>query len=399
MSLSTATFIGLRYCNSRKSNQFIAFINGFSVAGIALGLMALIITSSVMNGFEDQLKQRILGLAPHFVVSSEISEMTNNALKPYVKSVSPYIEAEGIVQGTSGLKPVLLQGIDTRGQHYDNIAKNMLRGKLSELNGDGYNIVVGRLLALRLNLSIGDQVRVIIAGSSRYTPLGRVPAQRKFTVSGIFDVGSEMDEQVVLMDLNKLAKLQRGRLTELQQYRLFMHDPFQYRIVRDILKENNLTWTDWRAKQGALFDAVKMEKNMMMLMQALIVAVAAFNIVSALVMVVNEKQADIAILRTQGLENRHVMIVFLVNGVVNGLKGVTFGAIGGLLCATQINYVLTTFNLPIVQFLPEGKLPVVIEPLQITMLITMSVVLCVLAAIFPAWRALSIKPANALRYE
>lgn len=400
MSLPVAFKIGLRYSNSRKSNHFIAFINGFSVAGIALGLMALIITSSVMNGFEQQLKDRILGLAPHFVVSSVIPENTLNLLEPFLTATVPFSEAEGVIQSKGGLKPIFVQGVahDSLTQ-YQTFSENMTQGNMQSLEAGNYNVIIGRLLALRLNLALGDEVRVIIAGTSVYTPLGRMPAQRKFTITGIFDVGSEIDDKVALINLTDLARLQRKKTQTIQQQRLFMKDPFEYLQIREILKSADLQWVDWRERQGALFDAVKMEKNMMMVMLTLIVAVAAFNIVSALVMVVNEKRGDIAILRTQGMEKLDVMKVFLINGISNGLKGTIIGVILGLLITTQINNIMQILNLPIINFLPEGKLPISIDTTQISLLILLSVTLCILAAIFPAWRALKVNPASALRYE
>lgn len=400
MSLPVAFTIGFRYSNSRKSNHFIAFINGFSVAGIALGLMALIITSSVMNGFEQQLKERILGLAPHFIVSSDIPKETQTALAPKLTASVPFAEVEGVLQSKEGMKPLYIQGVEENSiEHYSAFTANMSQGSIKSLQTGKYNVVVGRLLALRLNLALGDEVRVIIAGSSVYTPFGRLPAQRKFTVTGIFDVGSEIDDKVALVNLTDLARLQRKKTEHIQQQRLFMNDPFEYLQVRELLRAADLQWVDWRERQGALFDAVKMEKNMMLLMLTLIVAVAAFNIVSALVMVVNEKQGDIAILRTQGMDRGQIMQIFLVNGIANGLKGTFLGAILGLLITTQINTIMQALNVPILNFLPEGQLPIDIDPVQITMMILMSVSLCILAALFPAWRALKINPASALRYE
>lgn len=400
MSLPVAFSIGFRYSNSRKSNQFIAFINGFSVAGIALGLMALIITSSVMNGFEQQLKDRILGLSPHFIVSSSLPAETVAQLQPHVTAITPFAEAEGVIQARGGLKPIFVQGLAQDSfEHYQTFARNMKQGQIAELQPGEYNIVIGRLLALRLNLVVGDEVRVIIAGTSVYTPLGRMPAQRKFRISGIFDVGSEIDDKVALINLTDLARLQRKKVQTIEQQRLFLKEPFDYLTIREILSNAELKWTDWRKRQGALFDAVKMEKNMMLVMLTLIVAVAAFNIVSALVMVVNEKQGDIAILRTQGMSKFEIMQVFLVNGISNGLKGTLIGATLGLLVTTQINPIMQLLELPIINFLPEGILPVKVDVLQILSLISLSVGLCVLASIFPAWRALKINPAAALRYE
>lgn len=398
MTLPASLLIGLRYSKSRKANQFIAFINMFSIAGIALGLMALIITTSVMNGFESQLKQRILGLTPHFVVDTEQLPKPLN-LSELIHKSSAFVEAEAVLQSANGLKPLYLQGIDANDDAHALISQNMRVGELSSLQPKGYNIVIGRALAVNLDVTLGDKVRVILAGTSVYTPMGRMPAQRKFTVVGIYDLASELDDKVALVDINDLARLQRKKTHEIQQTRLFLNDPFQFPQVRASLEQAKLEYYDWRERQGALFDAVKMEKNMMVIMLLLIIAVAAFNIVSALVMVVNEKQGDIAILRTQGMAQRNIMFVFMTNGLLNGVKGAVIGVTLGLLVTSQINPVMKFLNLPIVQFLPDGSLPIVIDAWQISSIVMLTLLLSFIASLYPAWRALKIEPANALRYE
>lgn len=398
MNLPASLLIGLRYSKSRKANQFIAFINMFSIAGIALGLMALIITTSVMNGFESQLKQRILGLTPHFVVDTkQLPELFDDL--ELIQNQSVFVEAEAVLQSTNGLKPLYLQGIDANDNAHALISQNMRFGELSSLQPKGYNIVIGRALAVNLDVTVGDKVRVILAGTSVYTPMGRMPAQRKFTVVGIYDLASELDDKVALVDINDLARLQRQRTDNIQQTRLFLNDPFQFPQVRAILDQAKLEYSDWRERQGALFDAVKMEKNMMVIMLLLIIAVAAFNIVSALVMVVNEKQGDIAILRTQGMAQSNIMYVFMINGLLNGLKGAVIGVSLGLLITSQINPVMQFLNMPIVQFLPDGSLPIVIDAWQIASIVVLTLLLSFIASLYPAWRALKIEPANALRYE
>ncbi|MBE1301612.1 MAG: lipoprotein-releasing ABC transporter permease subunit [Alteromonadaceae bacterium] len=398
MTLPASLLIGLRYSKSRKANQFIAFINMFSIAGIALGLMALIITTSVMNGFESQLKQRILGLTPHFVVDTEQLPKSLN-LSEFINKSSAFVEAEAVLQSANGLKPLYLQGIDANDDAHALISQNMRVGELSSLQPKGYNIVIGRALAVNLDVTLGDKVRVILAGTSVYTPMGRMPAQRKFTVVGIYDLASELDDKVALVNINDLARLQRKKTNEIRQTRLFLNDPFQFPQVRASLEQAKLEYYDWRERQGALFDAVKMEKNMMVVMLLLIIAVAAFNIVSALVMVVNEKQGDIAILRTQGMAQRNIMFVFMINGLLNGVKGAVIGVALGLLVTSQINPVMKFLNLPIVQFLPDGSLPIVIDAWQISSIVMLTLLLSFIASLYPAWRALKIEPANALRYE
>lgn len=400
---SVSSYIGLRYARASKSNQFIAFINFFSVMGIALGLMALITVSSVMNGFELQLKQRILGITPHILLDvatpDETLRQTLDSL-PQVKAYAPFIESEAIVQSSSELKGVMLQGIDPQqDQQYQVIEQNMLYGSLQQLQPGEYGIVMGRALASRLKISIGQQVRVIAAGASVYGPFGRVPSQRKFRLTGLYEVGSELDDKVALVHVNDISRLMRKKKSQLLQTRLFLHDAFQYQQVIDGLAEFPIGMNNWRQRQGPLFDAVKMEKNMIGLMLLLIVSVAAFNIVSSLVMLVTEKRGDIAILRTQGIDNRGIVQIFLINGLYNGVKGCLIGFVLGVVICLQLNNLLELFNLQFFLGTAEAGLPVDMQWPQILLMLVMCLLFCFLATLYPAWRAMKQLPANALRHE
>lgn len=393
-------FIGLRYAKACKGNHFIAFINFFSVVGIALGLMALITVSSVMNGFEGQLKTRVLGLMPHILVeTAKASQQEINALGKLegVQATSGLIETEGVLQSSKDLQGVLIQGVEPEFmQQHSVVAENMLIGKLSALTKSGYGIIIGRALSIKLGLRPGDKARAIVAGASIYSPIGRIPSQRIFTVVGIYDLASELDSKVVFMHIDDSARLLRKKTTDLRQTRLFLNDAFSYKSIE---QQITLPTDNWRSRQGPLFDAVKMEKNMMSLMLLLIVAVAAFNIVSALVMVVTEKQGDIAILRTQGMSAKQVMSIFLFNGLYNGLKGTLIGLIGGLLLVSQLNNVLTLLGLPIALGNNGEGLPIDVQWSQITFMVFMSILLCFLSTLYPAMRAVRVEPARALQYE
>ncbi|UAA40243.1 lipoprotein-releasing ABC transporter permease subunit [Paraneptunicella aestuarii] len=401
MKLPVSVFIGWRYANSRKGSHFIAFINFFSITGIALGLAALILVSSVMNGFEGQLKQRILGLLPHFIVNTTHAELPQSiADDEMVKGVIPFAELEAAVQSTSGLKPVIVQGVEARSyDQYASMSEHLLLGNLSRLQPGEFGIVIGRSLAMSLDIQVGEPVRIMTAEGSRYTLLGRIPSQRKFKVVGIFEMGSELDSSVVLMNIADLARLLRKPQSEIEQSRLFLQDPFDYMNMRTQLDKAGFQYHDWRERQGPLFDAVKMEKNMMLLMLLLIVAVAAFNIVSALVMVVTEKQGDIAILQTQGMSRTSVLMIFLVNGLSNGIKGTLIGSAIGLILAFNINEILLMLGVPMHLYLPEARLPILVQNQQVTAMIALSLLLCFSASLYPAYRASKVKPANALRYE
>jgi len=401
MNNSAAFFIGWRYANSRKGNHFIAFINFFSVTGISLGLAALIIVSSVMNGFEGLLKQRILGLLPHFVVSVPVAALPDNIQhSPLVNGVIPFAEIEAAIQSPSTLRPIIFQGVETQSfTQYSQVANSMLAGSIDDLSAGEYRIVIGRALAAELNVHVGEEVRILSAESTRYTLLGRMPSQRIFKVAGIFEMGSELDDSVAITHLHDLARLLRKSPEQLEHSRIFMHEPFEFQALRDSLNAVSLDYQDWRARQGPLFDAVKMEKNMMMLMLLLIIAVAAFNIVSALVMVVSEKQGDIAILQTQGMTKQQIWQVFIINGLSNGVKGTVIGGALGLLLAFNINGIISGLGIPLHLYLPEGRLPVLLEPWHLLLMVLFSLLLCFAASLYPAYRASQTRPAEALRYE
>lgn len=398
-----SAFIGLRYAKAVKGSHFIAFINFFSVAGIALGLMALIIVLSVMNGFEGELKLRNLGITPHVLVQKkpdvEITPDTFKHIKGVVASAQQ-IDAEGIVQSSEGLKGVMFQGIQPQVmQDSSIIADNMIIGRLTDLVKGEYGIIIGRALSIKLNLRMGEKARLIASENSYFGPFGRIYSQRIFRVVGIFDMGSALDDKAVLMHIDDAARLLRSQTAKLAHTRLFLDDAFDYKSVVQTLDAEGYNSTNWRDQQGVLFDAVKMEKNMMSLMLLLIISVAAFNIVSALVMVVTEKQGDIAILLTQGMTRNNIMGIFLFNGIYNGIKGTAIGVIVGVLLVTQINNLIRLFNLPI--FLsPEGQgVPTDLQWQQVVFLIVTSLILCFLACLYPAYRAVRVNPADALKYE
>ncbi|MGY0582246.1 MAG: ABC transporter permease, partial [Paraglaciecola chathamensis] len=236
---SVSAFIGLRYAKSSKGNHFIAFINAFSAIGIALGLMSLITVLSVMNGFEGDLKDRILGIAPHIVVDTQgESEQIISSLSqlPGVIAASDFIESEGVVQSSRSLEGVMIQGIEPQTTDaHSIIAENMMVGQINHLTPGSYGIIVGRALSTRLDLRLGEQTRILSAQGSVFGPFGQMPSQRLFTVVGIYDVGSELDSKVILMNINDSAKLMRNKVSRIAQTRLFLQDPFEYKSVVDTL--------------------------------------------------------------------------------------------------------------------------------------------------------------------
>ncbi|WP_133468918.1 lipoprotein-releasing ABC transporter permease subunit [Paraglaciecola marina] len=403
MFYPVSAFIGLRYAKASKGSHFIAFINFFSVVGIALGLMALITVLSVMNGFEGELKSRNLGITPHILVDQHTDPEAENIDFESIPSVlvaSEFIESEGLIQSSQGLQGVIFQGVQPSVMEQSSIvAENMLVGQFSNLKQGEYGVIIGRALSLKLNLRVGEKARLLASENSYFGPFGRMYSQRVFKVVGIFSMSSALDDKVVMLHINDAARLLRGSPQNLAKTRLFLDDAFNYKEVVQVLASHGYQSTNWRDRQGVLFDAVKMEKNMMSLMLLLIIAVAAFNIVSALVMVVSEKQGDIAILLTQGMTRTQVMWIFLFNGAYNGIKGTLIGVLLGVLTVSQINNIIVLLNIPI-YFGANGQgLPIDLQWPQVVFLIGTSLVLCFLASVYPAIRAVKVEPAQALKYE
>lgn len=404
-------FIGLRYSRSQNRSGFVSFITFFSIAGILLGVTALITVVSVMNGFEGQLKERILGLVPHAVISSEqpIENWRQVAQSlqadPRISKATPYVESESLVQSANQLSGVLMQGIFPEYEMSDSIIeKNMQFGSLSALVPGEYKMVMGASLARELGVVTGDKVRLLLPTKTIFTPMGRVPVQRTFTVAGIFYLGSQVDNQMVLIHGRDAARLLRRGGDGVNNIRLYLNDAFNAKDVVEQLKSQSLTenfhFSTWDKTQGNLFAAVKVEKNMMWLMLSLIVAVAAFNIVSALVMVVIDKQGEIGILQTLGLSPSGVLKIFMTQGMVNGIWGTILGSIAGVLVTLNLNSILSLFG---VNILGSGfimqKLPVELRFEQVFVILGSALLMSFLATLYPAYRASKTQPAEVLRNE
>jgi lipoprotein-releasing system permease protein len=400
LRLPISAFIGMRYSKTSVKRSFIAFINLFSVVGIALGIASLITVISVMNGLEGQLKQKILGILPHIVVESRDALDLPDDVSEQIMFTTDFTEQEAIIQSSKTIKGVFLQGIDTeQEQQHSIIAKNMIAGSWQSMREGSFQVLISRALASKMRVSIGDQLRVISPNASVFTPLGRMPSQRLVTIGGLFQLNSEADDKVMLMNIHDIAKLSRKRNLDFVSQRLYLKDAFEYEVVTQALDSQGLDYTSWRSRQGPLFDAVSMEKSMMSLMLLLIVAVAAFNIVSALVMVVSEKTSDIAILQTQGLLPKDVMLIFILNGVFNGVKGIIAGLALGLLLVSQLNNILGLMGVNLA-FGPNGMgLPIDLRWSEVLIISLSSLGLCIAATLYPAYRAASIHPANSLQTQ
>ena len=394
-------FIGLRYLRGRSGDRFSRFVSYMSTAGITIGVMALITVMSVMNGFEDQLKGRILGVLPQAVVSSTdgrvpLSENAPEVLKklPHVVNVTAITRGEAIIQSASSITAGTMIGIEPN--QYEPIAKHLMVGSLSSLTPGSFKVIIGQAMAVSLGVQPGDKIRLMVTSASQFTPLGRMPSQRNFEVAGIYDTGSDVDQQLVYTNISDAGRLLRYKLDQMTGWRLYLDNPFTVPELKEKLP-NGWTWSDWRDQRGELFQAVKMEKNMMGLMLGLIIGVAAFNIISALVMVVMEKQSEVAILKTQGMTHRQVLTIFMVQGASSGVIGALLGGLLGAFVAHNLNSILSVLGVDLASI--GGTLPSVIEPQQILLVILGAISLSLLATVFPSYRAAAVRPAEALRYE
>ncbi|EIZ1336230.1 lipoprotein-releasing ABC transporter permease subunit LolC [Vibrio parahaemolyticus] len=395
-------FIGLRYLRGRSGDRFSRFVSYMSTAGITIGVMALVTVLSVMNGFEAQLKERILGVLPHAVISQHDGRTPLTESAPqFIQAMSdvaepePVVRGEAVIQSSAQLTAGYLIGIEPK--KGDPIANHLIAGRLSSLQAGEYKVFLGHSLARSLKVSIGDKVRLMVTNATQFTPLGRIPSQRNFTVAGIFNTGSDVDGQLMIVNMADAAKLMRLPQDTVSGWRVFFSDPFMVTDFAGKPMPEGWQWSDWRAQRGELFQAVKMEKNMMGLMLGLIVGVAAFNIISALIMVVMEKQSEVAILKTQGMTQSQVMTIFMVQGASSGVIGAIVGGAVGVALSRNLNVILESTGVALFSF--GGHLPIVIDSFQILLVVVLAIALSLAATVYPSYRASSVKPAEALRYE
>jgi lipoprotein-releasing system permease protein len=390
-------FVGMRYAKLAKGNGFISFISFFSIAGIALGMIALITVTSVMNGFENRLKSSMLQFVPHIVLdlpqSTNINE-TDLLHDPMVKSVSPFLSNEGLIVSNKSLQAVPILGVDQQGL---NPINNLLSEQLANaLQQNKYSVAIARTLANDLKAKQGDKVRLMLPSVTSYTPVGRLPSQRLFTVIGIIDK-AELNGPIVITSNQSLLRLNRIKPDDFSSIAVFLDDPFRLdEFEAKYTNISNYKISDWRDTQGSLFSAVAMEKRIMSLLLGLIILVAVFNILSTLIMMVSEKRSEIAILQTIGMSPLGILQVFMVQGLFNGFVGSVLGVGLGLLVAHNINPLLSLLGM---NLLGGMRLPIAVSELQVISIFSMSILMSFLATFYPARRAAKIAPAQVLRYE
>ena len=410
--------IGLRYTRAKRRNHFISFISLVSILGIAVGVTALITVISVMNGFDGELKQRILGMVSHATIEGvdttvrDWPQAIEHARKnPHVIGAAPYVEGQALLQGvrTSG---ALVRGIEPKLETtVSDVGSHMVAGSLDGLVEGKFGIVLGQELAQGLGVALGDSV-VVYTPSFSVTPIGAIPRSKRMTVVGIFAAGmQEFDSGLALMQMHDAQVLYR--LDGPTGIRLKLDDMFRaWSVAREIGKDlaanlggNYYRVTDWMQGHSNFFKAVAMEKKVMFLILSLIVAVAAFNLVSTLVMLVQDKQADIAILRTLGQSPRSIIGTFMVQGILVGALGIGLGVLFGVLLALNLPELVrwiehtfhVTFLSPDVYYISE--LPSDLHWNDVIWITLTAFVFCILATLYPAWRAARTQPAAALRYE
>jgi lipoprotein-releasing system permease protein len=405
-------FIGLRYTWAKRRNTFISFVSLFAFIGMALGVFALIVVLSVMNGFDRELKDRILRVVPHGFIHAQ---QPMNDWKPlaeklkgthHIQGAGPYVAGHGMVTYDGSVHGVEIQGIDPQLEaEVSAIHDFMLLGNVNDLKPGEYGIVVGRLLARYLGITIGDKVQITLADVA-ITPAGIFPRTKRFTVIGVFEVGAQLDQSLVLMHLMDAQKLLRK--TGADGLRLKFNEIYQAPQELSQLKtELGPTYStqDWSETQGNLFQAIQMEKTVVGIILGIIVAVAAFNIITSLIMMITEKRSDIAVLRTMGMSALGVVAIFMVQGTTIGLIGILIGALLGILVALNVDTVVAAAEQllgaqvfdPTVYFVTT--MPSELQWADVTWVCIGAATISFLATCYPAYRASQIAPAEALRYN
>jgi lipoprotein-releasing system permease protein len=407
--------VGLRYTRAKRRNHFISFISATSMAGIALGVAALIVVLSVMNGFQKELRTRILGVASHVQISGADDRLADwqavagiAAQDPRVTGSAPFVNAQAMLVAGQAVRGSVVRGIlPEREEQVAEIGQHMRAGSLEALRPGGFGIVLGSELARALGVLVGDKV-ALIAPQGLVTPAGVIPRLKQFTVVGIFEIGMfEYDSGLALIHLQDAQKLyQMG--DAVSGVRLRLADLFAAReVARDLMGKfaSDVYATDWTRSHANFFRAVEIEKRVMFVILLLIVAVAAFNIVSTLVMLVTDKQADIAILRTLGASPASIVQIFMVQGALIGVIGTIVGVVLGLLIGYNVDTVVPAIEHVLgFKFLAKdvyyiSELPSDVQLGDVTTIGLVSLLLSFVATLYPSWRASRVNPAEALRYE
>ena len=406
-------WIGLRYLAAKRRNHFISFISASSMVGMTLGVAVLILVLSVMNGFDRELRERILGMVPHGVLYERGGVKDWKALaeeveaQPGVTATAPLTRLQGMLGYGGRVQGVMITGIDPDAESRVSILPDHITdGELQALKPKGYGVLLGDLLAKRLNVVVGDKITLMLPEAT-LSPAGVLPRIKRLNVVGVFSVGAELDANLAVIHLRDAAKLARLK-ADAQALRVKFDNLFDApRGIWELASKLNgyYSGSDWTRTHGNLFQAIKLEKTMIGLLLLIIVAVAAFNIISTLVMVVTDKQSDIAILRTMGAKPATIMAIFKVQGISIGLVGVVLGTVLGVAGALSISEIIAwieqmfgfqilSADVYFISYLPSQLLWS-----DVAVVTSASLTLSFLATLYPSYRASRVQPAEALRYE
>lgn len=417
MSRNLAVYLGSRYASLRSRHLLVGFISLLTVAGLALGVAILITVLSVMNGFDRELRERILGLVPQLtVLTPRLNYLRTEAewesartvidQTPGVLASAPFMQLQGMLLAHGRSKGILLNGVDPVQETKVSIIDNFMRGgSLQSLSAGSYQIAIGSSLANHLQVAVGDEV-TLVSTYVPVTPMGDFTRQKAFRVAAIFSVGSQLDGNLALVHLSDAQRLYRQ--TGIQGYRLKVADLFATNALAQQLEATvpmQVVFDDWTRSYGAIYDNIRLSKTLVGLLLTMLVMVAAFNVVVSLVMVVREKQGDIAILRTMGTAKTTIRNIFLVQGFQIGLIGTVAGLVLGIVLSLSIGKIVEVIQAVTgVQFLsadvyPVNYLPSEVRWLDVLLVSLLALVLSLLATLYPATRAARTKPAEILRYE
>ncbi|WP_459206091.1 lipoprotein-releasing ABC transporter permease subunit [Pseudomonas sp. MLB6B] len=407
-------FIGARYTRAKRRNHFISFISMTSMIGLSLGVLAMIVVLSVMNGFQREMSSRILGLVPHASLLGvepvqNWRALADTALRnPAVMSAAPITDMEGMLSYKGAMQPIQISGIEPAEEGKVSIVgQHIVQGRLQDLVPGEFGVVIGELTARRFRLNTGDKLTLIVPEISK-APGGITPRMQRLTVVGIFKVGAELDGAQAYINVADAAEMQHWPAGSVQGVRLKLHDLYAApQVSKAIAAELGAAYRadDWSHTQGSLFSAMKMEKTMIGLLLMMIIAVAAFNIIATLIMVVNDKGADIAILRTIGATPAQIMGTFMVQGSLIGIVGTLIGGALGVVAALNVSQIVGWLERVSGQHIFTSdvyfisSLPSELQWGDVALICTAGLVMSFLATLYPAYRASQVEPAMALRYE